>query len=37
MIFHDFHDLYEPCIEDHRGQTSNSLFLFFIAGISFTS
>ena len=22
---------------DHRGQTSKSLFLFFIAGISFTS
>ena len=23
--------------DDHRGQTSKSLFLFFIAGISFTS
>ena len=23
--------------QDHRGQTSKSLFLFFIAGISFTS
>ena len=35
--WHSFAPLQEPYPVYHRGQTSKSLFLFFIAGISFTS